>query len=162
MNTQTKLALTDDARKVSVTALEQYLADSYVLYAKTQGFHWNVLSSDFVALHELWQSQYENLAESIDETAERIRMLGAFPVASLTTFVERSQLREVTTTDMSDVAMLTETLHDHEAMVRFLREQIPLTQAPGDEGTADYFIGRLRWHEKTAWFVQSTIAGRSS
>ena len=53
--------------------LHQLLASTYTLYLKTQNYHWNVLGPHFQSLHMLFQSQYEELAESIDEIAERIR-----------------------------------------------------------------------------------------
>ena len=161
MTEKINIGLTDTAVDTSVQALLTYLADSNVLYVKTQGFHWNVISSDFAPLHELMQKQYEDLAESIDETAERVRMLGRMPVASLTAYAETSQLSEVKETSMSDVAMLQMLLDDHESLCRYLREQIPVVQKGGDEVTADYFIERLAVHEKAAWFLRSTIAGRA-
>ena len=158
MNNQ--IGLADTGVAASVQALQTYLADSNVLYVKTQHFHWNVVSSDFVALHELFQKQYEDLASSIDDTAERIRALGQYPVGSLQRYLEVATLTEESATDLPDVTMLQTLLADHEALCRFLREQIPRVQEGGDEVTADYFIARLTVHEKTAWFLRSTLAGR--
>lgn len=155
-----QIGLTTEAIERSTTVLKQYLADSLVLYVKTQGFHWNIVSSDFVTLHELLQRQYEDLAESIDETAERIRMLGKTAPATLRGAAEQSRLDEVVDMEMADTAMLHAVLADHESLATYLREQIAAIQSAGDEGTADYLIARLRTHEKTAWFVRSTLAGR--
>ncbi|AFB21500.1 Strees induced DNA-binding protein [Rickettsia canadensis str. CA410] len=60
-----------------VKALEQFLADSYVLYFKTQNYRWNVEGAEFRSLHLLFEGQYEDLVASLDELAERIRNLGA-------------------------------------------------------------------------------------
>ncbi len=156
----TSIGLSVEAIDRSVEALTQYLADSQVLYTKTQIFHWNIVSPDFLTLHEMLQQQYEDLAASIDETAERVRMLGRPISGTLAAALERSQLTEVAGTDMSDVAMLQAVGADHETLAQSLRTAIPAVQALGDEGTADYCIARLRQHEKTVWFITSTIAGR--
>lgn len=162
MTTHNNIGLDEQAIARSVTALETYLADSNVLYVKTQGFHWNVVSSDFASLHELLQKQYEDLAASIDATAERVRTLGQNPVASLATYMANTQLQETTETQLSDVAMLEIVLNDHETLCRFLRSAIGDVQQGGDEVTADYFIARLAVHEKTAWFLRSTLAAREA
>lgn len=152
------IGLSAEVRAESIALLTQYLADSHVLFTKTQGFHWNVVSPHFQPLHAVFQEQYEAIAESIDETAERIRMLGELAPASLKGFLEQSQLEEGRG-DVSDQDMLKWLLGDHELLIRWLRSAIAMTQAQGDEGTADYFIGRLRAHEKTAWMLRSTIVG---
>lgn len=43
------------ARTETAAALARLLADSYVIYLKTQGFHWNVVGPQFEPLHELFQ-----------------------------------------------------------------------------------------------------------
>lgn len=53
--------------------LKSVLADSYSVYFKTQNFHWNVTGPNFNSLHCLFKEQYSDLANSIDEIAERIR-----------------------------------------------------------------------------------------
>ena len=57
------------------TALELsvHLSDAYLLYVKTQNFHWNVVDPRFHSLHEFFEKQYQELAEAIDVIAERIR-----------------------------------------------------------------------------------------
>ncbi len=147
--------------EIAVKALRQYLANSFVLYMKTQAFHWNVVSPDFGPLHEMFQKQYEDIAEANDETAERIRFLGMWPPVTLAEMLQLASLEESVTVELSDVAMLQALMADHEAMCRFLRTQIPVVQQGGDEATADYFIERLATHEKAAWFLRSSLAGRS-
>ena len=65
------------ARAQTAATLGRLLADSYLIYLKTQGFHWNIVGPQFEPLHRLFQEQYTELAEAIDEIAERVRALGA-------------------------------------------------------------------------------------
>ncbi len=46
--------------------LRMVLADSFTLYLKTLGVHWNVVGPSFFGLHKLTQAQYEDLAAAID------------------------------------------------------------------------------------------------
>ena len=71
--------VTDEQRAGVVEILNGTLADLHVLYTKTRNYHWNVVGEHFRDLHKLLEEQYEALAESIDEVAERTRMLGYDP-----------------------------------------------------------------------------------
>jgi len=60
-----------------VDGLKRVLADSYTLYIKTHGHHWNVTGPNFPALHAMFEEQYTELAGAVDTIAERIRALHA-------------------------------------------------------------------------------------
>ena len=69
-------------RSASIDALRKVLGETYALYFKTHGYHWNVTGPRFKALHELFMEQYTELWQALDELAERIRALGEFAPAS--------------------------------------------------------------------------------
>ncbi len=71
----------------------EILADSYALYFKTQNYHWNVEGAEFRSLHLLFEGQYEDLAESLDELAERIRSLNA-KVPALSDLIKLASIDE--------------------------------------------------------------------
>ena len=48
----------------------------FVLYTKTLNYHWNITGPEFISLHLLLEDQYDDLAESIDLIAERVRKMG--------------------------------------------------------------------------------------
>jgi DNA-binding ferritin-like protein (oxidative damage protectant) len=66
------------------------LADSFSLYLKTLGVHWNVVGPSFFGLHKLTEAQYEDLAAAIDSLAERIRALGHLAPAAFGDYARRS------------------------------------------------------------------------
>ena len=70
------IGLNDDARNTSADALRVLLAETYALYSKTHGYHWNVTGPRFNALHTMFETQYNELWLALDEIAERIRALG--------------------------------------------------------------------------------------
>ena len=72
-------------RKALADRLGMALSDTYVLYVKTQGFHWNVAGPLFYSLHKLTQAQYEDMFGAIDQLAERIRAIGYPAPASFAT-----------------------------------------------------------------------------
>ena len=70
------IGLAPGRRAEVIDLLSAVLADQHVLYQKTRNFHWNLTGHRFHTLHEFFEKQYTELAEAIDQTAERIRMIG--------------------------------------------------------------------------------------
>lgn len=134
--------------------LAQLLSDTYVLYTKTQNFHWNLVDPRFYFLHKMLETQYEELAEAIDEVAERIRTLDFKTPASMQQFLEMTLLDEAKG-DMIANDMIRNLANDHQTIARGLHAKIDEANKVHDDGTADLFIERLRAHEKTAWMLRS-------
>ena len=66
------LALPDNARKKSVVALNQILADTMTLRDLYKKSHWQISGATFYSLHLLLDKHYEEQAEAVDKIAERI------------------------------------------------------------------------------------------
>lgn len=148
--------LDQETRQDVIMILSQLLADTYILYTKTQNYHWNVVDPRFFQLHKFFESQYEELAEALDVIAERIRMLGGRTPASMHQFLELSTLEE-SVDELSGDQMIQQLVEDHSFMADSLRFSIDETSKLGDEGTADMMINRLRSHEKNRWMLKSHL-----
>jgi starvation-inducible DNA-binding protein len=135
-------------------SLSQILADTYILYLKTQNFHWNVTDERFHSMHEMFEEQYKELAEAVDELAERIRMLKSKAPGSMRQFLELTTLEEAEE-GISGNDMLRALCHDREAVARHIRPKIDECIKLGDQGTGDLLIQHLRMHEKAAWMLRS-------
>jgi starvation-inducible DNA-binding protein len=153
---QTHLGLERKERLQSTQRLFQVLADTYTLYLKTQNYHWNVVGETFYSLHLLFEKQYRELAEAIDEIAERIRALDGFAPGSFSEYMDLSRL-ESKVVPLTSAQMLRNLLEDHETLVVYLREAVAELGAGKEAGTVDLLIERLRAHEKMAWFLRSSL-----
>lgn len=138
-------------KKLSIT-----LADTYALYLKTQNYHWHVKGPQFKSLHELFEMQYQELAEAVDTIAERIIIKGDFAPA---TFKEFEQLKRIKDGDstLSANQMVKELAHDHETLVADLNHSLKLANDQQDEGTATLLGDRIVAHEKARWMLASSI-----
>lgn len=152
------IAIGDNARKQIVTALRGVLADTFVLYAKTHGFHWNVVGPDFSQLHAFFEEQYKALWESLDELAERIRSLGELAPASLKEMQESHSLKE-SSGQPSAREMLQQLLEGNEGTIKSVRACLETAEKGGDEVTVDLMVERLAYHEKNAWMLRSHLEG---
>ncbi|MDF3034544.1 MAG: starvation/stationary phase protection protein [Alphaproteobacteria bacterium] len=144
-------------RKVITDALSRVLADTFMLYAKTHGFHWNVTGPHFYSLHNLFKELYEDLIEGGDTLAERIRALGYWAPGSFAEFSGLSAVKEEThhIYDASD--MLRQLVLDNELIVRRLKEVFDVAEANSDTVTADMITMRMEAHSKAAWMLRSHL-----
>lgn len=150
------IALKEDSRKAISTILHRLLASMYGLYLKTQNYHWNVTGISFPSLHALFQNQYEELAEAIDEVAERIRALGFFPSGSFSSFLEATLIQDEKVL-RAPHEMLKQLLDDHEAIITYMRKHLSDIETMRDGATADLINKRLAVHEKAGWILRSTL-----
>ncbi len=139
-----------------VESLAHLLADNYTLYLKTQNYHWNVTGPHFQQLHLLFQAQYEELAASNDEIAERIRALGAKAPGSSAAYAKLAKIKEENG-DPDWKSMLKNLAQDQDKICETVTATLKLAQEVGDEPTADLMIGRLTVHQKNRWMLQAHL-----
>ncbi|MCU0569401.1 MAG: DNA starvation/stationary phase protection protein [Oculatellaceae cyanobacterium Prado106] len=156
------IGLTDEQRQGVIELLNRDIANSYLLLIKTKKYHWDVVGPQFRSLHELWEEQYQALTEMIDQYAERVRALGGFPVGTAQGFLDLAELEENPGRVPLATEMVSRLMHDHESIIRNLREQIDRCSDDfHDEGTADFITGLMEQHEEMAWMLRSFIQGES-
>lgn len=151
---KTQIGLTDGQREAVCKILSGILADEYVLYTKTRNFHWNVSGPRFNDLHKFFEAQYDDLAEKVDEVAERIRSLGHMSPGSLTEFSRLARLKDHVGPATAS-QMCAALLADHESVIRQIRGDVEAVGAHGDVGTNDFLTGLMEDHEKMAWMLRS-------
>jgi starvation-inducible DNA-binding protein len=150
------IGIDEKERKQVCKGLSKLLADSYLLYLKTQNYHWNVTGKMFQPLHTLFEEQYRDLAEAVDEIAERIRALGEFAPGSFSSFSKVTSIKEE-----NGIPSAEEMIHNlvvgNEAVVNTAREIINLCDEAEDDVTTDLMVERMQKHEKNAWMLRSMI-----
>lgn len=141
-----------------VQYLIQLQANTYVLYVKTQNFHWNIVGEGFYFLHKMLEEQYEELAEASDMIAERLRAVEKNALGSMRQFLEHTSLEEAENSGYTAMEMIEQLVNDHQAIARELRGWFSEASKKNEDATADLFIERLRAHEKTAWMLRSHLS----
>jgi len=150
------IGISEDHREKIAVGLSKILADSYMVYLKTHNYHWNVTGELFHSLHEQFEVQYTELAEAIDEIAERIRALGYRAPGSFREFSELTAIEE-DTDQPAALEMVRRLAVDNETILRTAREALPACQDAGDEASIDLITERLKVHSKTAWMLRSHL-----
>jgi starvation-inducible DNA-binding protein len=150
-----KIGISEKNLKHGAKLLAVVLANEMALYIKTRKSHWNVSGESFMELHKLFENQYKQLEESIDEIAERIGKLGEKTVGTMAEFSKLCTIKEHPGKYESSKDMIRQLLGDHEIIIIQLREGVDNSvEKNKDAGTADFLTGLMEQHETTAWILR--------
>ena len=151
------IGISEENSKAVALILNQLISDEQVLFAKTRNYHWNIESPSFMELHKFYEGQYTELAETIDEIAERVRKIGHYAEGRLKDYLKLANLEEGEYTN-DQKTQLKNLLDDHETIIRGLRGHIPTVEDKyKDLGTADFLTGLLKEHEQWAWMIRAYL-----
>ena len=158
MTTQTAPTPTTVPSGAVADALARLLADSYTLYLKTHGYHWNVTGHHFPAFHALFEAQYIELRDAVDEIAERIRALGPLAPGS---YRQLARLTSIAEDEGAPEAaeMVRRLAADHKTLIATAHSVLTAAEAAGDAATIDLVTRRIAIHEKTRWMLRATVQG---
>ena len=149
--------LSEAARKEIAAGLSELLADTYTLYLKTHGYHWNVSGPMFRSLHLMFEEHYMELRDAADVIAERILALGYPAPASYAEYGKLSSVADESGTPDA-MEMVRRLVEGHEAVIRTARRVVQSAEAAADVATADVATQRIDIHEKTAWMLRATAS----
>ncbi|MCL4130535.1 UNVERIFIED_CONTAM: hypothetical protein GTU68_001162 [Idotea baltica] len=150
------IGLTDKAREASADALRTLLGETYALYIKTHGYHWNVTGPRFNELHGMFMGQYTELWAALDEIAERMRAIGHFAPGSSGEMMAHASIKpDNGVPDAAD--MVANLAKGHEAVSRAAKAGIKVAEEANDAVTVDLMTQRADIAEKTAWMLRSSL-----
>ena len=155
------LGLSKNQRQDVASILKLVLADEAVMYQKLRNYHWNVTGRHFFALHIALEKQYEEIAEVVDEVAERIRQYGVFALGTLEEFTQITRMSEQPGVYPDAHTMIANLVADHESVIRNLRGDIEMIDKKDDDvGAVDLLTSILQQHQKMAWMLRMYLEGK--
>ena len=135
--------------------LKTVLATSYAFVIKAQNFHWNVEGPNFAQYHRFFGELYEEVYNnSIDRTAEFVRVLDSYAPGSLTRFAELSLISDQTKIPKAAL-MFQELYNDNQIIITLLNDTLVSAQQENHEGIANFIAERLDSHGKHGWQLRS-------
>lgn len=143
--------------KNTVNLVNEYIANIGVSYIKMHNLHWNVVGTQFKAVHEFLESIYDAYADVLDETAEILRMHDEMPVASLAQYLKLATIQELDSKEVSIKESIEITLADME----LLKEQTLKIRESADKEDAFDLVAMMEDHisnyNKNIWFLKSML-----
>jgi starvation-inducible DNA-binding protein len=138
-----------------VDELKKLLASQYAFVIKAQFFHWNVEGPDFSQLHRFFGKIYEEVYDnSIDQTAEFIRILDDYTPGSFERFAELSIIPGQTKVPRAGL-MIDELLADSQTLIDQLNTAFGAAEAEDQQGIMDFLAGRIDAMGKHRWMLRS-------
>ncbi|WP_243288314.1 Dps family protein [Geothrix terrae] len=138
--------------------LNAELATAFVLALNAKRYHWTVTGPHFRDYHLRFEDLYTAADGTVDELAERIRMMGGVPLHAPAQIEAQTKAAISNPSARLDPeAMLKEALANEEATVSLMHEGIELANDAGDPGTADLLTRFVQVHQKEAWFLREML-----
>ena len=152
-----RIDLSVDIRTQVTNLLNATLATTIDLKTQTKQAHWNVKGSNFIQLHELFDTMAGELEDYVDMVAERVTALagtayGTARVASSNSVIDEYPLDAVKGEDH-----LTALADRYAVYGAHLREAIDKADSLGDADTSDLYTEISRAIDKTLWFLEAHL-----
>ena len=138
-----------------ITTLDRHLATATDLFTQIKQAHWNVVGSNFIALHELFDREADLMRGYIDEYAERIRALGGVPSGTVRMAAKSSGLADFPSGVVDSLQAVTELASKFDDYSGMLTDAIVESDEAGDLTTQDIYIEAQREIDRHAWFLRS-------
>ena len=155
-------ALSDEISKENrptsdvVEHLQRQLANGFVLYANYKHYHWQTFGPLFRDLHLLFDEFATAVLATIDDFAERVRMIGQDPVfrpdeiqrlASVKVSADAGNMREMVAEAGANLLIV----------IKEMREAARVADDHDDPGTVDLFSRHVQIHEKHEWWLRDIL-----
>ncbi len=138
--------------------LNAELASAIVLALNAKRYHWTVTGPHFRDYHLRFEDLYTAADGTVDELAERIRMLGGIPLHAPAQIEAQTKAAiSNPATRLNPEAMLKEALVNEDAIIALMHEGIERASEEGDPGTADLLTRFVQVHQKEAWFLREML-----
>ena len=138
------------------TALKIVLANTYAMYFKAHGFHWNVEGKDFSQMHDFFSGIYEELFAAVDTIAEEIRALDEYAPYNMTELASITTIKESNIYGVDVSGMLSDLNDANGAVIEALNSAHKLADAENNRGLLNLIEERLDVHAKHGWMIRAS------
>jgi starvation-inducible DNA-binding protein len=142
-----------------VTQLQRQVANAFVLYMNYKHYHWQTYGPLFRDLHLLFDEFADSVLKTIDDFAERIRMIGQNPIANPTEVLQTASVK-VAEKQQSMREMIKEADTNLLIVIKEMRGGADEADEQNDPGTVDLFSRHIQLHEKHEWWLRDMLEKR--
>ena len=143
-----------------VQHLQRQVANAFVLYANYKHYHWQTFGPLFRDLHLMFDEFATGVLATVDELAERIRMIG--PDVQNPQLKQMQDAANVQSTGQGQT--MREMIEEADAnlliVIRDMRDAAKQADENDDPGTVDIFSKIVQIHEKHEWFLRQVLKNK--
>ncbi len=137
-------------------ALNQYLSNIVAINFLMYNLHWNVQDERFKELHGITGELYTKFQEMTDEVAERIKMLGGFPLTKLDEYSANSYVDQLPSKNYNANEVITYTLKNLNTIIQSTTKLIELSRQSNDFVTEAMLIDYASYLGKNYWLISQS------
>ena len=139
-----------------VQELRRQVANTFVLYTNYKHYHWQTYGPLFRDLHKLFDRFASDVLGTLDELAERVRMIGQDPPAHP---IESTDLASISpAAPYANMRDMVEEADRHALVViSQMRKAVRVADEHNDPGTVDLFSKVVQIHEKHEWWLRDIL-----
>ena len=138
------------------TSMKIVLANTFAMYFKAHGHHWNVEGKDFSQLHDFFANLYQELFAAADTIAEEIRALDDYAPYNMTELASTTTVKESNIYGVDVSGMLADLIDANGSVIEALNTAHKLADADDNRGLVNLIEERLDIHAKHAWMLRAT------
>ena len=138
------------------TSMKIVLANTFAMYFKAHGHHWNVEGKDFSQYHKFFGKIYKELFAAVDQIAEQIRALDDYAPYNMTELASTTTVKESNIYGVDVSGMLADLIDANVSVIEALNTAHKLADADGNRGLVNLIEERLDVHAKHAWMLRAT------
>jgi len=151
LNSQEAQAITE--------AVNPLIADALALFTKTKNFHWHLSGSHFRDFHLLFDTHADELLESVDIMAERVRRVGGTTIRSIGHISQLQTIQDDNDDFVSAGEMIRRLMEDNLHIAKKQRAAIEVCDKHRDSVTSNLLQEILDQTEKRKWFLFEILQG---
>jgi starvation-inducible DNA-binding protein len=151
-----ELSRENDPDNPVVQELRRQTANAFVLYVNYKHYHAQTFGPLFRDMHKLFDKLAEEVLSTVDELAERVRMIGQDPPGHL---LDAADLATVApAAPKANMREMVEEADRHALIViSELRRGARVADEHDDPGTVDLFSKTVQIHEKHEWWLRDIL-----
>lgn len=142
-----------------VIHLQRQVANAFVLYMNYKHYHWQTYGPLFRDLHLMFDEFAKAVLVTVDDFAERIRMIGQDPIAGPDQILETTSIN-VAKRNQTLRQMITEADTNLLIVIKEMRAAAKTADEQEDPGTVDLFSRHVQIHEKHEWWLRDILETR--
>lgn len=141
----------------NINILNEYMANLKVENNNLYNLHFNIIGNSFMGMHKKLQEYYEKIIIYYDEIAERIKMLGGYPITSLEKIENISTIKSMKSMDFTGKQVLEILSNDFKFLVDYTKDLINIFNNNNDYYTVNKLNEILMFFEKELWMIKSSL-----
>lgn len=135
------------------------VADDFAVYLKTKNLHWHLSGSHFRDCHLMFDAQADQLINSTNPLAERVRKLGGTTLRSISQISGTQTVQDDYDDFVSPQEMLKRRMQDNQTLARNQRAAHEVSDDNRDYATASLMEVMIDEKERHTWFLFKDLRG---